>query len=136
MRQFIVIIGVFLSLVFVASAQDSTSADPKATKPASRFAYVSGYRLVEWLEQYKAAEKKDPNASYYHVGKAWGFIAGVVDGNPEKIRTQNKLSMKQLVRFVDFYLAAHPDRLHEPAAVLVIDALNEIKPSARSNEAQ
>ena len=101
---------------------------------SSRVAYVEGYRLAEWLKQYKAAEQKDKNTSYYHVGKAWGFIAGVMDTASEEIGIQDKLTMKQVVNIVDSFFAEHIDRWHEPAADIVIDALKENVVKVKANK--
>lgn len=126
MKQLILMTALAPLLIVMAYAQDSTVDPPKNNiANSSRVAYVEGYRLAEWLKQYKAAEQKDKNTSYYHVGKAWGFIAGVVDANPGEIEMQEKLTMKQVVAIVDSYLAIHIERWHEPAADLVINALKE-----------
>lgn len=126
MKRLILMTALAPLLIVMAYAQDSTVEPPRNNiANSSRVAYVEGYRLAEWLKQYKAAEQKDKNTSYYHVGKAWGFIAGVMDTASEEIGIQGKLSMKQVVAIVDSYLAIHIERWHEPAADLVIDALKE-----------
>lgn len=123
----VILISLFVA---TAGAQELTvqqqEIKPNTIAP-SRIAYVEGYRLVDWLKHYKAAGQRDNNTSYYHVGKAWGFIAGVVDGNPEVLEMQEKLTMKQIVVIVDSYLTIHIERWHEPAAVLVINALTPHK---------
>lgn len=126
MKQLILMTALAPLLIVMAYAQDSTMEPPKNNiVNSSRIAYVEGYRLAEWLKQYKAAEQKDENTSYYHVGKAWGFIAGVVDASAEEIGIQDKLTMKQVVNIVDSFLAEHTERWHEPAADLVVDGLKE-----------
>ncbi len=126
MKKLILMTALAPLLIVMAYAQDSTVEPPNNNiANSSRVAYVEGYRLAEWLKQYKAAEQKDKNTSYYHVGKAWGFIAGVVDASAEEFVIEEKLSMKQVVAIVDSYLAIHIERWHEPAADLVIDALKE-----------
>lgn len=126
MKQLILMTALAPLLIVMAYAQDSTVEPPKNNiVNSSRVAYVEGYRLAEWLKQYKAAEQKDKNTSYYHVGKAWGFIAGVVDASAEEIGIQDKLTMKQVVNIVDSFLAEHIERWHEPAADLVVDGLKE-----------
>ncbi len=126
MKKLILMTALAPLLIVMAYAQDSTVEPPNNNiANSSRVAYVEGYRLAEWLKQYKAAEQKDKNTSYYHVGKAWGFIAGVMDTASEEIRIQKTLSMKQVVAIVDSYFAIHIERWHEPAADLVIDALKE-----------
>ncbi len=126
MKKLILMTALAPLLIVMAYAQDSTVEPPNNNLAnSSRVAYVEGYRLAEWLKQYKAAEQKDKNTSYYHVGKAWGFIAGVVDASAEEFVIEEKLSMKQVVAIVDSYLAIHIERWHEPAADLVIDALKE-----------
>ena len=131
-----VIASVSLFIV-IAGAQESDQKPQTAEKhiaSKSRIAYVPGYRLAEWLKHYKAAEQKDRNTSYYHVGKAWGFIAGVMDTASEEIIIQDKLTMKQVVNIVDSFLAEHIDRWHEPAADIVIDALKENVVKVKANE--
>lgn len=137
MKKLILMIALASLFIVMAYAQEST-VKPQNTKnniaTPSRVAYVEGYRLVEWLKQYKAAEQKDKNTSYYHVGKAWGFIAGVVDASAEEIGIQDKLTMKQVINIVDSFLAEHIDRWHEPAADIVIDALKENVVNVKANK--
>ncbi len=137
MRHCFFVVGMVLVFIAVAFAQDqATGSSPCSLtiEQTPRFAYVSGYRLAEWLAQYKAAEKNDPNASYYPVGKAWGFIAGVVDARSGGIKPPGKLLMKQVVSVVDRYLSKHTDRWHEPAADLVAAALKEHVEKLKANE--
>ncbi|MCG6533887.1 MAG: hypothetical protein L7F78_04190 [Syntrophales bacterium LBB04] len=94
--------------------------------------YLSGYKLVELM---RADEKVDTGsatgADTYESGRYCGYILGVCDAMARAYDAPNNANVGQIVAVVTKYVRDHPEKWNEPAADLVIKALQEAFPLKR-----
>ena len=79
----------------------------------------------------------DSSRSLFEFYQAMGYFNGFRDmtivSQAFKAKTpyvfQKDLETTQLIRIVDKYLSAHPEKFQQPAAVIMVDALTEAYPN-------
>ena len=85
--------------------------------------FLTGKLLQEYLDEAQAG------TSFAKRAIAIGYVAGIHDAvSGRKICAEATFTAEQSMEIVDRYLRAHPERLAESAAVLVIQALSESFP--------
>jgi hypothetical protein len=90
--------------------------------------FYDGNKLVELWRQNQAAERHDPNTSYFQSGLFNGYVTGVIDANPFLYDFPEGVTAGQCCAIVGRFLDAHPERWAESASQLVRDALKEAFP--------
>ena len=71
-------------------------------------------------------------ADYLQQGMCRGYVHAVVDGPPFFGNFPDRVVLRQVVGVVVRYLREHPERRHEPAQRLAVDALKAAFPDAVS----
>jgi hypothetical protein len=98
-------------------------------------AQFSGQDLVDEWKAYQRVTSKSSGKRTDQVQAAdyMGFLQGVWDTASYYDFTPHGagkgMTVHDLCRLVGKYLERHPERWHEPAVILVMDALNEAFPS-------
>lgn len=87
------------------------------------FAFLLGNDLVEMMREYDRGKKKVSNinstaASAYHA-----YVMGVCDAQGDKLEYQLDADSHQTCAIVGVYLKAHPEKWHQSAAQIVLEAL-------------
>ncbi len=87
------------------------------------FAFLLGNDLVDMMREYDRVMKKVSNinsaaASAYHA-----YIMGVCDAQGDKFEYQLEADSHQTCAIVGVYLKAHPEKWHQNAAQIVLEAL-------------
>jgi hypothetical protein len=95
---------------------------------ASGVYFYSGNELVELMGEYDRAEANASGVSYFKVGNYGGYILGIYDGTRYTYSMPESATKGQVLAVVTKYLKNHPEKWTEPAAVLVIEALQEAFP--------
>lgn len=75
----------------------------------------------EWNKYYRGEKEFSISGTSYFQG----FVCGVLDAHGETIKTPDGFTTDQACAIVLKYLADHPKRLNEAAAVLIRDALRD-----------
>jgi len=92
---------------------------------------ISGYDLVALWRQYKKLESGQA-AIDINIGDYRGYVAGVCDVcNRWLFTTPEGTTQGQLCAVVGKWLEEHPQRWHEPAMPMVIEALQASFPYQR-----
>jgi hypothetical protein len=89
--------------------------------------FMTGNDLAKRMRAYDAqrfqtVEEKLRAAFYF------GFVIGVFDSNSMNFNANIKIKPHQIGVIVSKYLKEHPERWHEPAYLIVIDALKQAFP--------
>lgn len=106
--------------------------------PSVKCQFTDGQELLEWSKCYQAHDKgekcyslkyglvDDPVVFFQYAS----YILGVVDSMliNDQLTIPDGVKGQQLFAVVDKYLATNPGRLHYPAVVLVMEAMNEAFP--------
>jgi hypothetical protein len=91
-------------------------------------AEMNGRFLAEGWKAFQQPETENrKSADVYNEGLYTGFVLGVCDGI---LKLPSGVTIEQRMKAVGNYLDAHPERLHEAAVLLVVEALNEAFPKA------
>ena len=87
--------------------------------PASA-GFMTGEQLKEYLDDARAG------ISFKNLTVAMGYVAGVYDMvDRSRVCITHELSVRDAMEVVHRYLNAHRDKLEQPAAALVVNALSE-----------
>jgi hypothetical protein len=123
------ILVLFILLISLIFAQTQSAA-------AGAYYYFSGNELVEAMREYDAV--LPGGANYYStktgaaitVGEYFGYVLGVCDGTADEqlYEIRADVTKQQILAVVSKYLKNHPEKWSEPAAFLVVEALQEAFP--------
>jgi hypothetical protein len=69
-----------------------------------------------------------------NCGYATGYVLGVLDAESETTPLPEGITQGQAVLIVNKYIADHPERLQESAAVLVKDAMQAAYPKMGADD--
>lgn len=84
---------------------------------------MTGAKLKDYLDEAEAGSSFTKNAI------AMGYVAGVFDSNVQReVCPNGQIDDKKAMGIVHRFLRAHPQRLGEDAAGLVVEALREAFP--------
>jgi hypothetical protein len=99
-----------------------------AQPPDIRGSLFDGHRLHALCRHTDPARADSPSSDRY-AARCQGYVSGVLDAalrfSDQRPCLPDWLGPAQLADIVTRYLAAHPERLHRPAADLVFEALAE-----------
>ena len=93
------------------------------------YGYLSGNELVKFMREYEIADSGGKPESWQHPAAYRYYIVGVADVllRVDLIKTEN-VTIGQLCAVVTKYLKANPEKWHQSALKLVLDALQEAFP--------
>jgi Ssp1 endopeptidase immunity protein Rap1a len=92
-------------------------------------AATTGNELKAWMNEGEAVEAARPGAKLLKAGQYMGYVAGVgeaLDGLAWCSRPG--VTLGQTMDVVSKYLRDNPEKLHEPAGLLVLNALGNAFP--------
>jgi len=96
--------------------------------------FYAGNDLITSMREYDKTEA-NPSGAKVDFDEAWkylGYITGVYDATEYLYNTPDKVTQRQLAAVVSKYLKNNPEKWNEPAALLVMNALQEAFPLKKS----
>jgi len=89
----------------------------------------TGNDLVQGWKVFQRGERTAQMADVAYEGSYIGYIMGVCQAINYYHNIASSFTVGQACNVVGKYLDEHPERLHEAAIVLVVDALNQAFPT-------
>lgn len=90
--------------------------------------HFSGNEFVEYMGEYDKDVARASEVDYFKDGIFSGYAAGVCDAAESIYSIPHNATKGQILAVVSKYLKNHPEKWSEPAASLVIEALQEAFP--------
>ncbi|HEA66772.1 MAG TPA: hypothetical protein ENI07_08135 [Desulfobacterales bacterium] len=87
------------------------------------FAFLLGNDLVEMMREYDRVMKKVSNINSTAASSYHAYVMGVCDAQGGKLEYQLDADSHQTCAIVGVYLKAHPEKWHQSAAQIVLEAL-------------
>ncbi len=87
------------------------------------FAFLLGNDLVEMMREYDRVMKKVSNTNSTAASAYHAYVMGVCDAQGGKPEYQLDADSHQTCAIVGVYLKAHPEKWHQSAAQIVLEAL-------------
>ena len=88
--------------------------------------FRTGLSLIENAHEWEKYYHGNKNFSVPMASLFQGYVIGAIDAHGETITTPDSFKADQACAIVSKYLENHPERLNEPAAILVVDALKNV----------
>ena len=92
--------------------------------------FSGGNELVRWMRESEAVRDQQPQGNPLEAGLYAGYVMGAYDQmkmRGELCGTRN-VSVGQVASVVAKFLKGHPEKLHNPANLLVLEAFAESFP--------
>ena len=106
--------------VFVLAVVVVTQASPAAQY------FKTGAAILEDVGQWRSPSRGEDSVDTIGISYFQGYVSGVVDGG--SIKTPEGFTVDQACAIAAKFLRDNPQRLHEPAAALVKEAVRKAYP--------
>ena len=87
--------------------------------------FMTGDKLFWDMKECEKSDRGDTSAQPFKCGIYCGFVLGVFDSTTFRFKPPGGIKLAQGASIVYKFLKEHPERLHEPAYRLVIDAFKQ-----------
>jgi hypothetical protein len=92
---------------------------------------LTGKELVQLMQEYEKAERKDRSADCRKAGEFRGYVTGFYDATWFFYAAPDNITASRVVAVVAAFLKQNPQKWNRPAWDLVMEALREAFPKAK-----